>query len=276
VSTTAPAPTAFPSTLPDGIDPDFGNTQEHREALALRVSVAFTRAVQNLKDLKDDIEALWVEFDFLGSRGTIMGCRGKREFCEKRLGRSLRAVQYMLDGGNHKRSAVPVAPSETVSLPAKVEPEVLAPVLEPVVDVTQESLPVSDPVEPVPVEQPIIELKEGMRVRFDGTVYEIGSEMAGFVSGKRLMTPLFWPLLDAPEPDPTPTEPTDGIVVSKDDLKRISQCRRLMKTKHIDVVEAAKTVGLNAKFYGTVVDGELPVGMFTEKQWKKLLEDTGL
>jgi hypothetical protein len=158
---------AFPSTLADDIDLGSVNTTEHREALALRVSVAFTRAVQNLKDLKDDIEALWIEFDFLGTRETIMGCRGKREFCEKKLGRSLRAVQYMLDGGNHKRTPKtqePVAPSETVSLPVKpVEPE------PEMVDVKPESVPAS--VEPV--EQPIIELKEDTLIRFQGAIYEV-------------------------------------------------------------------------------------------------------
>lgn len=80
-------------------------TPFEREALAQKVAAAFAR----LADHKDDIQRLWVEFENLQSGETIMGCSTKTEFCEKVLGRSIRAVRYMLDGGNHNRG-------ETVSL----------------------------------------------------------------------------------------------------------------------------------------------------------------
>jgi hypothetical protein len=81
---------------------------KEREALAQKVAAAFAR----LADHKEDIERLWQEFANLQEGETIMGCQTKTEFCEKVLGRSIRAVRYMLDGGNFKRSA---CGQETVS-----------------------------------------------------------------------------------------------------------------------------------------------------------------
>lgn len=65
-----------------------------REALAHKVASAFAK----LADYKDDIEQLWIEFEKLEEGGVIMGCTTKTEFCEKVLGRSIRTVQYMLNG----------------------------------------------------------------------------------------------------------------------------------------------------------------------------------
>jgi hypothetical protein len=66
---------------------------EHVEQIALVVG-------QTLADLKPFIEELWRRFDQLEGRETIRGCHTKKEFCEKVLGKTARAVQYMLAGGN--------------------------------------------------------------------------------------------------------------------------------------------------------------------------------
>ena len=81
-----------------------------REALASRVESAFAKLAAH----KEDIEKLWVEFSLLKDGETIRGCKTKTEFCEKVLGRSIRAVQYMLDGGNHRRHET-VSPVKTQS-----------------------------------------------------------------------------------------------------------------------------------------------------------------
>jgi hypothetical protein len=65
-----------------------------REALAQKVAAAFAR----LADHKEDIERLWQEFASLQDGETIMGCATKTEFCERVLGRSIRAIQYLLNG----------------------------------------------------------------------------------------------------------------------------------------------------------------------------------
>jgi hypothetical protein len=86
-------------------------TSTEREALAQKVASAFAK----LADHKKDIERLCQEFAALKDGETIMGCTTKTEFCDRVLGRSIRAVRYMLDGGNHNRqetvSPAPVAPS---------------------------------------------------------------------------------------------------------------------------------------------------------------------
>jgi hypothetical protein len=66
---------------------------EHVEQIALVVG-------QTLADLKPFIEELWRRFDQLKRDETIRGCHTKKEFCEKVLGKTARAVQYMLAGGN--------------------------------------------------------------------------------------------------------------------------------------------------------------------------------
>jgi len=87
-----------------------------REALAKRVADAFGQAFAKLAAHKSDIEQLWVEFENLPADETIMGCTTKGEFCQKVLGRSSRAVQYMLTGGNPSNRKAPVAkPSEIIS-----------------------------------------------------------------------------------------------------------------------------------------------------------------
>jgi len=73
-----------------------------------------------LKTLEEDVRLLWIDFDNLKTGETILGCATKKEFCEKCLNRTYRAVHYMLEGGNTSRP-VP-STSENVSLPPEPAP----------------------------------------------------------------------------------------------------------------------------------------------------------
>ncbi len=84
-----------------------------REALAQRVITAVSSISCKLSELEADIRALWVEFENLPKGETILDCSTKKEFCEKHLHRTPRAVRYMLDGGND--AYVPVGQGETIS-----------------------------------------------------------------------------------------------------------------------------------------------------------------
>jgi hypothetical protein len=77
--------------------------QVRREALADRVTAVITAAFTKLAEHRAEIQELWDEFEKLQPGETIKGCRTKTEFCRTHIGRSLRAVQYMLAGGNHNR-----------------------------------------------------------------------------------------------------------------------------------------------------------------------------
>ena len=76
-------------------------TTADREALAQRVASAFAKLV----DHADDIRQLWLEFENLSAGETIMGCTTKSQFCERVLGRSIRAVQYLLNGRTEPQPA---------------------------------------------------------------------------------------------------------------------------------------------------------------------------
>jgi len=73
-----------------------------------------------LKTLEDDLRALWLDFENLKAGDTILGCATKKEFCEKKLGRTPRAIQYMLAGGNpnNTRSEI-ISPVESSILPVQ-------------------------------------------------------------------------------------------------------------------------------------------------------------
>jgi hypothetical protein len=77
--------------------------QIRRDALADRVISAVTAAFQKLAEHQDEIRQLWSEFEILKPGETIKGCRTKTEFAEVHLRRNIRAVQYMLKGGNKNR-----------------------------------------------------------------------------------------------------------------------------------------------------------------------------
>jgi hypothetical protein len=74
-----------------------------REALASRVVEGHKVVCRKLRDMAEDIRALWTEFDALMPGEKIMGCTNRTQFCVKYLDRELRSVRYMLDGGNHNR-----------------------------------------------------------------------------------------------------------------------------------------------------------------------------
>jgi len=73
---------------------------EDRELLAQRVIDGCTVISATLKSLEPDIRKLWLEFDKLTSGERIHGCKTKREFSDRYLGRTPRAIRYMLAGGN--------------------------------------------------------------------------------------------------------------------------------------------------------------------------------
>lgn len=76
---------------------------EQREALAAKVVEGVQDVCVKLATLEADIRLLWSEFEALRGTEPIAGCYTKKEFCERVLHRSPRAVRYMLDGGNHNR-----------------------------------------------------------------------------------------------------------------------------------------------------------------------------
>jgi hypothetical protein len=92
-----------------------------------------------LKSLEDDIRRLWVEFDNLKVGETILGCATKKEFCERKLHRTPRTIQYLLAGQSNPADRPHKEPSE---LSSPVEPSIL-PVRPPET--------VVEPVEPQPI-----------------------------------------------------------------------------------------------------------------------------
>jgi hypothetical protein len=78
----------------------------YREALAQRVITGCHLLAPKLSALADDIRALWVEFEDLRHGESILGCATKKEFCSTHLGRTPRAVRYLLAGGNHRRGEI--------------------------------------------------------------------------------------------------------------------------------------------------------------------------
>src|SRR5580692_8270096 len=67
------------------------------DALGSYVENAVLAIGQSLADLQPYIQELWVRLE-LGQ--TVLGCKTKKEYCERVLHRTPRAVQYMLAGGN--------------------------------------------------------------------------------------------------------------------------------------------------------------------------------
>ena len=68
--------------------------------LAQQIIDGIESLTATLKEREDDIRQLWKEFDKLPKGESILGCRTKKQFCEKHLHRTPRAIRYMLDGGN--------------------------------------------------------------------------------------------------------------------------------------------------------------------------------
>ena len=83
------------------------------EELSDRIVILARTACQSLSDLKPLVEEAWLRLE----RGqTVCDCKTKVEFAEKVLGRTDRAVRYMLDGGNRNRT-------ETVSVVTPAPPQ---------------------------------------------------------------------------------------------------------------------------------------------------------
>ena len=68
------------------------------EELARHVEAKIVGAYKSLSDLKPYIQELWKRFEQLKDGETIHGCTTKKEYCERVLDKSARAVQYMLYG----------------------------------------------------------------------------------------------------------------------------------------------------------------------------------
>lgn len=97
-----------------------------REALAQRIVEQCSFMLVALADLEDDIRSLWDEFERLPKGETILGCTSKKEFCEKKLGRTPRAVRYMLDGGNQNNGGEIISPAKASTL-AEAIAEIVVP-----------------------------------------------------------------------------------------------------------------------------------------------------
>jgi hypothetical protein len=93
-----------------------------REALAQRVIAAISSVSRKLSELEPDIRALWVEFENLSDGETILGCSTKKEFCETKLHRTPRAIQYLLNGGSNQNYVPAAERSEIISPPAGFAP----------------------------------------------------------------------------------------------------------------------------------------------------------
>jgi hypothetical protein len=68
------------------------------ENLARTIIARLDSVTAKLRTLEHDIRRLWAEFDKLKGGETILGCATKKEFCEKKLNRTPRTIQYLLAG----------------------------------------------------------------------------------------------------------------------------------------------------------------------------------
>jgi hypothetical protein len=79
-------------------DNNHSSTYTSAENLARHILARMESVAAKLRSLEDDIRKLWVEFDNLKTGETILGCATKKEFCERKLNRHPRTVQYLLAG----------------------------------------------------------------------------------------------------------------------------------------------------------------------------------
>jgi hypothetical protein len=77
-----------------------------REALADTVIGAFAKLAEH----REDVARLWCEFEGLKKGETIKACHTKTEFCSVHLGRTMRTIQYMLNGGNPQNGREIISP----------------------------------------------------------------------------------------------------------------------------------------------------------------------
>jgi hypothetical protein len=67
------------------------------DSLAAHVETTWLSAFSTLRPF---VEELWKRFEELKAGETIAGCKTRKEYCERILHRTPRAVRYMLAGGN--------------------------------------------------------------------------------------------------------------------------------------------------------------------------------
>lgn len=111
------------SSVADDLKRD-SRTCTDAENLARNILARIESVTAKLKSLEDDIRRLWAEFDKLKAGETILGCTTKKEFCERKLKRTPRALQYLLAGGNLANASPQVAleRSEIISPPEPTSP----------------------------------------------------------------------------------------------------------------------------------------------------------
>lgn len=79
--------------------PEKGEVISPRDALAIKV----VGRCHSLRDIADEIRALWEEFNTLPRGEMILGCKTRTEFCFRHLGCTLRAVRYALENKEPKK-----------------------------------------------------------------------------------------------------------------------------------------------------------------------------
>jgi hypothetical protein len=126
------------AVVEDGLDSG-SSPPRIREALAQSIITTINSISAKLIDLEPAIRRLWAEFENLPKGETIRGCATKKEFCEKHLHRTPRAIRYMLNGDSNQRgeiiSPTPDLPVDTntdslPSLPTSLTPSEQRAVLE--------------------------------------------------------------------------------------------------------------------------------------------------
>jgi hypothetical protein len=137
------------------------STYTDAENLARHIISRLDSVAAKLKSLEGDIRRLWIEFDNLKTGETILGCATKKEFCEKRLNRTPRAIQYLLAGqsnpADRPRSELssPVAgvsPAEPSALHHGAAHGLVSPSLPPVTLDVDPAAP--EPIEAAPARDP--------------------------------------------------------------------------------------------------------------------------
>ena len=68
------------------------------EELGQFVAEGVVGILHRLDDLRPYYEELWCRFDALKDGETISGCKTRTEFCDRILKRSVRSIQYALNG----------------------------------------------------------------------------------------------------------------------------------------------------------------------------------
>jgi hypothetical protein len=161
------------------------------EMRARRILSRIDSISAKLKTLEDDIRALWLDFDNLKAGETILGCATKKEFCEKKLHRTPRAIQYMLAGGNpnNTRSEI-ISPIEASRPP---QTPITAPSPQPITPIASAISPTEQPIidaefvdapQPAPVETPEPKPERTLEDVLDKLVERIALQPYGYSAAK--------------------------------------------------------------------------------------------